>query len=134
MFSRCRDRLKRLVGRCVQAGQRRLSRWPRPSSPVLVADILRDMVRSRTELILENALLRQQPIILGRTAQRPRFTPSDHRLLVLLASRLRAWANVLLLVQPATVLRWHRDGFRLVWRRKSRRRASAPRLPAASLA
>ena len=38
---------------------------------------------------------------------------------MLLAGRLRTWAGALLIVQPETVLRWHRQGFRLVWRRKS---------------
>ena len=47
-------------------------------------------------------------------------TPRDRVLLVLLASRVRAWRQALLIVQPETLLRWHRQGFRLFWRRKSR--------------
>jgi transposase InsO family protein len=50
-------------------------------------------------------------------------------LLVLLASRLRAWAGALVIVRPETVLRWHRDGFRLFWRRKSARRSATARIP-----
>lgn len=99
-----------------------------------IAGTLRDVARSRTELLLENALLRQQHIVLGRTVPRPRFTPTDRYVLALLASRLQTWANVLRLVQPAPVLRWHREGFRLVWRRKSRRRAAPSRLPAETIA
>jgi len=38
--------------------------------------------------------------------------PADRVLLVLLAGRVRAWRQALLLVQPATLLRWHRAGFR----------------------
>jgi transposase len=45
---------------------------------------------------------------------------------VLLASRIPAWRQALLIVQPETVLRWHRQGFQLFWRRRSRPR-SAPR-------
>ena len=78
-----------------------------------------DLVRPRQELLLENAFLRQQVIVLSRTAKRPTLTPWDRELLVLLASRLRSWASALLIVQPDTLLRWHRQGFRLFWRRKS---------------
>jgi len=49
---------------------------------------------------------------------------------VLLAGRLRAWTEVLVIVRPATVLRWHRRGFRLCWRRKSAPRVTAARIPA----
>ena len=80
--------------------------------------------RSRRDLLLENALLRQQVIVLSRPTKRPTFTPWDRRLLFLLASRLRTWVGALLIIQPATVLRWHRQGFRLFWRR-----TSAPRAP-----
>jgi putative transposase len=41
-------------------------------------------------------------------------------LLVALASRLRAWKQALLIVQPDTLLRWHRDLYRWLWKRKSR--------------
>ena len=44
--------------------------------------------------------------------------------MVLLASRVRAWRQALLIVQPETVLRWHRQLFRRCWRRKSRAKAS----------
>jgi putative transposase len=43
---------------------------------------------------------------------------------VLLASRIRAWRQALVIVQPATLLRWHREGFRLFWRRRARPRSS----------
>jgi putative transposase len=47
---------------------------------------------------------------------------------VLLAGQLRRWAQALVFVQPATVFRWHRQGFRLFWRRKSTARAATARL------
>jgi putative transposase len=53
-----------------------------------------------------------------------RCTPADRALLVLLASRVRAWRQALLIVQPETVLRWHRQLFRRCWRRKSRGKGS----------
>jgi putative transposase len=85
-------------------------------------------------LLLENALLRQQLAILGRAAKRPRLTALDRGLLVLLASRLRSWSQALVIVQPATVLRWHRQGFRLFWRRKSAPRSGTARIPAETVA
>jgi len=50
----------------------------------------------------------------------PRLTAADRGPLVLLASRLRAWAEALVIARPATVLRWHRQGFRRFWKRQSR--------------
>ena len=88
-----------------------------------------DLTRSRPELILENMLLRQQLIMLKRQAKRLALTWRDRMLFVLLASKLRTWKQALLIVQPDTVLRWHRDLFRWVWRRKSRpRRRGKPPL------
>ena len=54
--------------------------------------------------------------------------------MVLLASRVRAWKDALLVVQPDTLLRWHRQGFRLFWRWKSRSPSRAPRIPAETIA
>ena len=79
-----------------------------------------DFARSRAQLIAENALLRQQLLVLRRCVARPTVTKADRALLVLLASRVRAWRQALLLVQPETLLHWHRVGFRALWRRKSR--------------
>jgi len=80
-----------------------------------------------TELIAENALLRQQLLVLRRSVKRPRCTPTDRALPVLLASRIRAWRSALLIVQPDTLLRWHRQLFRWHWSRKSRARSATRR-------
>jgi transposase InsO family protein len=80
--------------------------------------------------MVENALLRQQLIILRRQVSRPQLTKADRALLVLLAGRLRTWKSALLIVQPDTLLRWHRAGFRLFWRRKSRTASRQPKTPA----
>jgi hypothetical protein len=88
-----------------------------------------DLTLSKQELVLENMLLRQQLIVLQRQAKRPALTWRDRALFVLLASRLPHWKQALVIVQPDTVLRWHRDLFRWVWRRKSRpRRRGKPPL------
>ena len=90
---------------------------PAIAHPTLGAVI--DVGRSKSELIAENAFLRQQLVILRRQAKRPSLTPFDRGLLVILASRLRTWRNALLIVKPDTLLSWHRQGFRLFWRHKS---------------
>jgi putative transposase len=101
----------------------------RPTS-VLVG-LVEDAFRSREELIAENALLRQQLIVAGRSSARPSFKAHERGLVVLFASFLRHWWSAVLLVQPETVLRWHRHGFRLFWRWKSRHpRTVAPRVAA----
>ena len=69
---------------------------------------------------MENALLRQQLIVASRRVKRPIFRPHERGFVVLLASLLLHWRNALLLVKPETVLRWHREGFRLFWRWRSR--------------
>jgi len=66
-----------------------------------------------------------------RSVKRPRCTATDRALLVLLTSRLPAWRHALLIVQPETVLRWHRDLFRRVWRHRSQSTAPAHRPPLA---
>ena len=79
-----------------------------------------DALRPRSELMAENALLRQQILVLRRTAPpRPRLQREDRLLLVLLARGNRAWRDGLHLVQPDTLLRWHRDLFTHLWRRRS---------------
>jgi hypothetical protein len=64
-----------------------------------------DVDRSRTQLLAENALLRQQLLVLRRSVAHPAVTRADRALLALLAGRVRAWRQALLLVQPATLLR-----------------------------
>jgi putative transposase len=94
-----------------------------------VAGAMMDLSRSKQQLMLENALLRQQLIVLRRQVNRPRLTNADRALLVLLAGRLRTWKNALFIVQPDTLLRRHRAGFRLFWRRKSRTASRKSKVP-----
>lgn len=63
------------------------------------------MGRSKPQLLAENAVLRQQLIILQRSVKRLRRTATDRVLLAPLTSRLRRWRLALLIVQPETVLR-----------------------------
>src|SRR5439155_14217 len=105
------------------------------AAPLLIGTVA-DLARTKPELIAENAFLRQQLIVLRRQVGHPRCTPADRALLVLLASRLRTWRHALLLVQPDTLLRWHRQLFRWHWRRTSRATSPAhrPPLPPATIA
>src|SRR4051812_5358879 len=99
--------------------------WRKPIGNLLPASIVAgavpraalDVCRSKPELLVENALLRQQLIVLRHQVNRPRLNNADRALLVLLAGRPRTWRNALLIVQPDTLLRWHRAGFRRFWRR-----------------
>ena len=112
----------------VRAIRRRLGSALRPATTSsLVLGVATDLVRGKAELVAENALLRQQVIVLRRSTKRPRISRSDRALLVLLASRVRAWRQALLIVQPAPLLRWHRAGFRLLWRWRSAPRSNQPR-------
>ena len=78
------------------------------------------VIKSRQALILENLALRHQIGVLRRSVKQPRLRPSDRGLWVLLLRIWDAWDKSLLLVKPDTVIRWHRKGFRLYWRWKSR--------------
>ena len=112
-----------------QAARQRLRRLTKPDNHDPVLNAAMDLTRSKQELLLENILLRQQLILLKRQAKRPALTWRDRTLFVLMASKLRTWKAALVIVQPDTVLRWHRDLFRWVWRRKSkpnRRRGRPP--------
>jgi len=119
------SRVRQIARRLAQALGQRLAAATTPAASPLVGGTLADLVRSKPALITENALLRQQIIILRRSVARPRCTPADRTLLVLLASRVRLWRQALLIVQPETLLRWHRQGFRLFWRKKAQ--ATSPR-------
>ena len=115
------------TGRAGLAGRRRVLAATKPARATQTAGLLADLRRSRSELVAENALLRQQLLVLRRSVKRPRCRPVDRALLVVLASRVRAWRQAILIVQPETLLRWHRQLFRGFWRRQSRTAPGARR-------
>jgi len=90
-----------------------------PSMLTLILTGLLFALRTRRALALENLALRHQLAVLQRTAPRPRLRPSDRLFWVLLARLWSGWAEAVAIVQPETVIRWHRAGFRLFWTRKS---------------
>src|SRR5450755_3897658 len=81
---------------------------------------LRSGLRTRADLTIENLALRQQLANLRRTSGRPRLRNCDRAFWVVLSRLWSRWADVLVVVKPDTVVRWHRAGFRLFWRWKSR--------------
>ena len=73
--------------------------------------------------------LRQQLAVLRQAGRRPTLTSLDRGFWVLLRQLWSRWREVLVVVQPETVVRWHRKGFRLYWRFRSGRRPGQPRIP-----
>src|SRR5881398_3257257 len=88
-----------------------------------------DLFKSRCRLEAENLFLRHQlNIALRQAPPRLRLRGSDRALLVWMTRlwpRLRGAAQV---VQPETILRWHRAGWKAFWRWKSRKRAGRPKI------
>jgi transposase InsO family protein len=94
---------------------------------------LTDLTRTKAELIAENALLRQQLTILSRHVKRPACTKTDRIFLVLLARATQRWKQALLIIQPDTLLGWHRHLFRWVWRQRSKAASRKPRVAAETI-
>jgi hypothetical protein len=129
--------ITRILSSCANLGRQakqHLKQWTRPATVTLVTGALSDTTRSRAHLIAENLMLRQQLIVLKRQVKRPQLTNGDRLRLVLLARCTQFWQQALLIVQPDTLLRWHRDLFRRYWRHKSRHKKRQPRLPPETIA
>jgi hypothetical protein len=91
--------------------------WVKPITRSLIAGTLADLTRSRTALIVENALLRQLLIVLNQQVKRPQLTHFARFLFLLLVRCTGFWKQALHIVQPDTFLRWHQELFRFYWRR-----------------
>jgi hypothetical protein len=95
----------------------------------LILHLIRGPLRTRESLILENVALRHQLQVLSRGRKRPALKNRDSMVWILLRRIWLGWRSPLVSVQPETVIRWHRRGFRAFWRRKSRARSQGrPRL------
>ncbi len=127
MLSVCTS-IKQRVCLSLRTLQERVLRWIKPLTTSLVLGTFADLTRGKAELLAENALLRQQLIILRRQMKRPIYKKTDRFLLVFLARMVRTWKQALFLVQPETLLRWHRELFRLFWKHHSKAHAKKPRL------
>jgi putative transposase len=96
---------------------------------MLILILLRAILLSRTSLALENLALRQQVAVLKRSVPHPRIRMRDRIYWVLLRRLWSGWRDSLLLVRPSTVVRWHRQGWRLLWRLRSRGEPGRPAIP-----
>jgi hypothetical protein len=90
---------------------------------------IRAFFMRKQALLLENLALRQQLAAYQRTSLRARLRPSDRVFWVGLSRLWGGWQSALVIVRPETVMRWHRKGFQLFWRRKSRGKVGRPRIP-----
>src|SRR5215207_2206078 len=87
----------------------------------LIWSLLIGLFRSRVTLEAENMVLRQQIIVLRRTApKRPRFNALDRLILGGLYRLFPDVRSALTIVRPETVVQWHRAGFRAYWRAGNR--------------
>jgi len=86
----------------------------------MILCLLRALLLGRAAVAAENLALRQNLIVLQRSAKRPRLQKRDRLFWVWLSTFWKDWRSCLVIVSPDTVLRWHRWGFQLYWRWKSR--------------
>jgi putative transposase len=102
---------------------------PMPKSGA--APVVGSELRTRTSLLLESIALRHQIAVLERSrTRRPCFRRFDRLFWILLSRWWSDWRNSLVIVQPETVLRWHRNGWSAIWKYRSRgrRRGGRPRV------
>jgi transposase InsO family protein len=96
----------------------------------LFVHVLAAPFRTQSQLEAEITMLRHQLNVLQRQASsRPRLTVADRLLFVWVCRLFPSLRNTITIVQPDTVLRWHRSGFRLYWRWKSRPHGGRPKIP-----
>jgi transposase InsO family protein len=119
------------MGKILRWLQERVKLWTKPATSVLIIGALSDLTRSHADLVVENALLRQQLIVLNRQVKRPQLTNLDRFRLVFLSHFTKFWKQALHIVQPDTLLRWHRELFGMYWRKKSQ---GKPKISAETIA
>src|SRR5258708_12902219 len=97
----------------------------------LILGILASRFKARATLEAENLVLRQQVNVLcRRTPKRPHLNNTDRFLFVWLYRWFPSVLEVVAIVSPETIIRWHRAGFRAYWRWRSRNRVGRPKVSA----
>src|SRR5215831_16796011 len=89
----------------------------------VMADLVRLALlaaRSRRTLAAENLFLRKQLALFQERQVKPRRANDATRWTMAMLSRMFSWRGALVNVKPDTLIRWHRKGFRLFWRWKSK--------------
>jgi len=84
--------------------------------------------KSRASLQLENIILRKQIDILMRKQKRPLVHNRDRLFFVLISKLYTDWKKAFLLFQPDTLIRWHKQGFKLFWRMKTKNNGGRNRI------
>jgi transposase InsO family protein len=96
----------------------------------LFVHVLVSPLKSRARLEAEIVILRQQLMVLRRRMpSKPKLAATDRLLFVWLYRLFPSVLNAITIIQPETVVRWHRSGFRLYWRCKSRSHGGRPKVP-----
>jgi hypothetical protein len=103
------------------------STFPRIMETLILPFLMLILALDR-HLAIENLALRQQLVVLKRQAKRPAVRTRDRIFWVILSRIWEDWKSALIVVKPETVIRWHRTGFRLLWKLKSRGRPGRPRV------
>jgi hypothetical protein len=93
-----------------------------PFKLALFLSIAAAVFKDRADLVAENVALRHQLSCLVHRGPRAKLRPVDRVFWALLSRYWSGWKESLALVKPATVVAWHRKGFKLFWRWKSRKR------------
>src|SRR5215216_974407 len=97
---------------------------------ILLLHVLVSQFKTQARLEAEIVLLRHQLNALRRRVpSKPRLTVADRLLFVWLYRLFPSVLNAVTIVQPATVIRWHRMGFRVYWRWRSRSWGGRPKVP-----
>ncbi len=99
----------------------RLPMWHLLKLATIFLHCIPALFRSRSQQAIVELALRQQLAMFAQKGRRPRITPADRGFWVLLSQVWSGWKGILVIVQPETVVRWHRKGFRLYWRSISKR-------------
>ena len=96
----------------------------------LLVHVMVSPFKTRAQLEAEIVLLRHQLNVLRRrVASKPKLAVADRLLFVWLYRLFPSVLSAVAIVQPDTIIRWHRTGFRLYWRWKSRSRGGRPKIP-----
>ena len=94
----------------------------------LIFWIFRLTLANRNKLLLENLALRQQLVVQQRSITRIKLRNQDRFFWSLLSQLWTDWKFNLFIVKPETVVKWHRQGFKLYWRWKSRSKPGRPKV------
>jgi putative transposase len=106
-----------------------LAMWPLLRFVMLLLRCLPASFRNRNDQAVVELALRQQLATFAVNGPKPRITPVDRTFWVFLSRIWSGWKETLVIVQPDTVVRRHREGFRLYWRSISKRGPGRPPIP-----